>query len=362
MFRALRVFRAVLLANAIALNLWRRDNFEYPLWGVAVLVVMSVWTGYAGWAYCSSRRRVAPLLIADLAVAIVLMLSSLLIKGEELRATIPGFWVAGALCAWGVHWRWKGGLIAAGLISSADLIVRNELTQSVYGNIFLLMIGGPILGYLCESIQRMASERDRAERAAAVATERARLARAAHDGVLQVLTLVQRQGTELGGQGAELARLAGEQETALRSLIRQQDSLVQASTSTTLDLTSAIEQCGVGRLLNVSVVTPGTPVQLPVAVAHDLLATIGACLDNVASHVGATASVWVLLEDLSDAVVVSVRDEGTGIGKDRLQQAVAEGRLGVVESIRGRIHDRGGQAELSTGEHGTEWELRVPKP
>ena len=58
----------------------------------------------------------------------------------------------------------------------------------------------------------MAAERDRAERAAAAAAERARLARVVHDGVLQVLALVQRRGAELGGDAAELGRLAGEQE------------------------------------------------------------------------------------------------------------------------------------------------------
>ena len=48
----------------------------------------------------------------------------------------------------------------------------------------------------------MAVERDQALRAAAVAQERARLARAVHDGVLQVLALVQRRGGELGGDSA----------------------------------------------------------------------------------------------------------------------------------------------------------------
>ena len=46
----------------------------------------------------------------------------------------------------------------------------------------------------------------------AATRERERLARGIHDSVLQVLALVRRRGEELGGEAAELGRLAGEQE------------------------------------------------------------------------------------------------------------------------------------------------------
>ena len=43
----------------------------------------------------------------------------------------------------------------------------------------------------------------------------------------------------------------------------------------------------------------------------------------------------MLLEAFADRVEVSVRDEGPGIPEGRLEEAAAEGRLGVSESIRG---------------------------
>ena len=52
---------------------------------------------------------------------------------------------------------------------------------------------------------------------------------------------------------------------------------------------------------------------------------------------------------------------GTGIPDGRLAEAERDGRLGIVGSIRGRILDLGGTAELSTGRTGTEWELIVPR-
>lgn len=110
-----------------------------------------------------------------------------------------------------------------------------------------------------------------------------------------------------------------------------------------------------------SVATPGDPVPVAAHPAAELVAAVGACLDNVARHVGDDASAWVLLEALPDRVVVSVRDEGPGIAPGRLAEAAAEGRLGVAASVRERLAELGGQARLETGAHGTEWELELPR-
>ena len=107
---------------------------------------------------------------------------------------------------------------------------------------------------------------------------------------------------------------------------------------------------------------PGTPVLLAARTVDELVAAVSACLDNVLLHVGRSARAWVLLEAFPDRVVVSVRDDGPGIPAGRLEAARVDGRLGVVDSIRGRITDLGGTAELATGSFGTEWELTVPRP
>ena len=84
-----------------------------------------------------------------------------------------------------------------------------------------------------------------------------------------------------------------------------------------------------------------------------LVAVVAACLDNVARHVGEGAPAWVLLEAFADRVEVSVRDEGAGISDGRLAEAVAQGRLGISESIRGRIADLGGMPPGLTPDGGT---------
>ncbi len=128
--------------------------------------------------------------------------------------------------------------------------------------------------------------------------------------------------------------------------------------SGTADLAQALRALGSAHV-NVSV--PGTLVEMPALVVDEIVAAVQACLDNVARHVGEDAPAWVLLEDLGEQIVVTVRDEGPGIPEGRLAEAESQGRLGVTQSIRGRIADHGGVATLVTAPgQGTEWELTIP--
>jgi signal transduction histidine kinase len=111
----------------------------------------------------------------------------------------------------------------------------------------------------------------------------------------------------------------------------------------------------------VTVSVPGSPVVMSAGAVHEVVAVVNTCLENVRTHVGEDAAAWVALEDRGDRVVVSVRDNGPGISPGRLELARAEGRLGVSESIQGRVSDLGGTADLVTGPgQGTEWEISLP--
>jgi signal transduction histidine kinase len=354
--RALAVLRGFLLLNAVVLSLIRADTVDRPMALAGCVAVMVLWTAFATWAYADRARRTPVLLGSDLAVAVALLLVTPYVTGDD-GASVPGYWVIGALVAWAVHWRMPGGLVAGIALAAADL-ARQEIDPGDYGNAFLLLMGGTAVGYVVASLQEMATDRDAAQHEAAVASERARLALVVHDGVLQVLALVQRRGRELGGEAAELARLAGEQEEALRVLVSTQDR--EPAVAGQVDV--AAELARLGSRPGVTVSTPGFPVPLTATAGRELVAAVAACLDNVDRHVGAGAPAWVLLESFPDRVEVSVRDEGSGIAPGRLEQAADEGRLGVTESIRGRITDLGGVATLHTGPDGTEWEMVVPRP
>jgi signal transduction histidine kinase len=112
----------------------------------------------------------------------------------------------------------------------------------------------------------------------------------------------------------------------------------------------------------VSIAAPAAAVRLPARTAGELTAAVSAALDNVVAHCPGGSKAWVLVEDEPGEVTVSVRDDGPGIAPDRLDQAAAQGRLGVAQSIRGRVADLGGTVRITTGpRQGTEIEMRVPR-
>ena len=358
MFRALAVLRFVVLVNTVVIYAWRYHGYDHPLVGALVMAVLVAWTLFAMWAYDAPRRRRPWLLVPDLVVAVVAIALTAYVKGVGWNATLPGFWVMGVVLAWAILWRWAGGLAAAVVVCVADLSVRADFNQKAYGNIFLLILGGAIVGFLSGLLQDMAAQRDRAERAAAAAEERQRLARVVHDGVLQALALVQRRAPELGPGGAELGQLAGEQEVRLRGLVQQdsRDLLAPLGNLDLVQLLAALQSA------QVHVAVPGTPATLPAETATEVVAAVESCLSNVRHHVGRDAEAWVLLEELGDRWVVSVRDDGPGIPAGRLEASASEGRLGVRQSIVGRMQDLGGTATVhSAPGQGTEWELEIPR-
>jgi signal transduction histidine kinase len=183
------------------------------------------------------------------------------------------------------------------------------------------------------------------------------LARTIHDGVLQVLARMRQRGAELGGEAAELALLAGTQEVALRALVTAGPP--ESTEDGTDDLSPRLQLLATDR---VQVSVPATPVPLPATVVPELVSLVREALHNVERHAGREARAWVLVEDVGDAVLVSVRDDGAGIPAGRIEAAEAEGRLGIARSIRGRVSELGGTIALDTApDAGTEWEVRVPR-
>ncbi|MGX1130095.1 signal transduction histidine kinase [Streptomyces glaucescens] len=381
LWRALAAYRVLTMMYAIGLFAAAYDEFARPWIAVAFYAFLAVWTlatlpKVASEAGCTRR-----FLAVDLTIAVGGILLTLVADDHDRilggGPTLPSIWTAGSVLAFAIKGGWRWAAFASTAVAVANLIERGAPARDTVHNVILVWVASIAIGYVVEVAR--ASERTlaRALEIEAATRERERLARDIHDSVLQVLAMVKRRGAALGGEAAELGRLAGEQEVALRTLVSggmvpvsrvsedaAQGAVVRAVEEPDdgdgpVDLRGLLMPYAGAR---VSVAEPGAPVTLPADAARELAAAVGAALDNVERHAGAQARAWILIEDEPGEVIVSVRDDGPGIPEGRLAQAEGEGRMGVALSIRGRLRDLGGSAELfSTPGQGTEVELRVPK-
>jgi signal transduction histidine kinase len=360
LWRALVVFRVLTWAFA-CFGVWTRwDGIVRPSGAVLQMAVMGVWTLISSIGY-SRRwgRRNTRLAFVDLGVTVGCMYATLwaqpLLDIRAGASVLTSVWAAGPVLALAISRGRDGGLLGAATISLALLSLRGvDNASKILSNVQLLLVAGLVVGYAATTM-RQAGKRLREAIAAESATaERLRLSRSIHDGVLQVLAQVQRRGTAIGGEAVELARMAAEQEVALRSLMTSRPAVTDGDR---LDL------CGLLLPLattTVDVVVPAAQVLLPAPTAGELVAAVKEALSNVSKHAGPDARAWVVVEDLDTEVVVSVRDDGVGTTPTRLEQAREEGHLGVSQSIRGRIADLGGTVTVRTAPgEGTEWELKV---
>jgi signal transduction histidine kinase len=359
LWRALAVFRLAALGYAAVLIVRNFQHYAHPVASWVVLAVMAGWTAVTIYGYARPRWRGWLLLIADLVITTACLTASPWVLGLEGRrqgtATLTVAWVAGPVLAWAVSGGRRRGAVAAILVGAADIYVRGPVQQSTLDGTVLLLLAGIAVGHVARLAVETEGRLQRAVELEAATRERERLARGIHDSVLQVLALVQRRGTELGGEAAELGRLAGEQERALRALVSTTGA---AGGDGPVDLRTLLNGYASD---SVSIAAPAHPVPMKGATARELAAAVGAALANVARHCGPAARAWVLVEVDGDAVTVSVRDEGPGIPAGRLDEAAADGRLGVAQSIRGRVSDLGGTVAITSAPgQGTEVELRVP--
>ncbi|GLX01526.1 DUF5931 domain-containing protein [Microtetraspora sp. NBRC 16547] len=359
-WRAIAVYRVASLAYA-ALLLASAGGYQRPILGWLILGVMALWTAGATFAYRIARGRA--LLLIDLLVTMGCLLASPYAQGPEAGPAgvmpVTATWIGGPVLAWAVHGGRRAGIVAAVALSAADLWVRGlrgfDLFVPINGSV-LLILAGAVVGHVARLTKRAEERMQRAVEMEAAGRERERLARGIHDSVLQVLALVQRRGLEIGGEAAELGRLAGEQEAALRELIRAEPSTAENAGLT--DVGTLLRRFG---STTVTVSTPATPLLLPAGPAGEVAAAVGAALDNVRRHCGEGARAWVLAEGDGESVTVTVRDDGPGIPDGRLAEAEADGRLGVAQSIRGRIATLGGTVAVgSVPGQGTEVEMTVP--
>ncbi|MET8173033.1 PspC domain-containing protein [Streptomyces clavifer] len=252
--------------------------------------------------------------------------------------------------------RGLAGVALVGLGLAVFMVVRgsaaqlgNVLTAAIAVLTGIALLAGP---YLVRMTQDLSEERLMRIRA----QERAEVAAHVHDSVLHTLTLIQRSADD----GGEVRRLARAQERELRNWLYNPEGTGKDEDDEPTTLAEAVKRAA-------AEVEDKHGVPLEVVVVGDcpldekLAAQMQAAREamvNAAKYGGEGGAVQVFAEVEGRTVFVSVRDRGPGFDLD----AVPDDRMGVRESIIGRMQRNGGTARLrSVPGGGTEVELEMER-
>ncbi len=179
--------------------------------------------------------------------------------------------------------------------------------------------------------------------------ERAELAAHVHDSVLQTLTLIQRNADD----PRAVVQLARVEERALRSWLYRPENADPTRFRAGLEAAAAEVEELHGGTVDVVVVGDG-PVDEGLAA---LLQAAREAMVNAAKYAVGTGPVSVYAELEPTQASVFVRDRGPGFDV----AAIPADRLGVRQSIIGRMERHGGRAEVRT-EPGAGAEIRLILP
>ncbi|MFD4138754.1 PspC domain-containing protein [Streptomyces sp. NBC_00390] len=248
------------------------------------------------------------------------------------------------------------GVALVGMGLTVFMVVRgsaaqlgNVLTASIAVIAGVALLAGPWLVRMTQDLSEERTMRIRAQ-------ERAEVAAHVHDSVLHTLTLIQRNADDPG----EVRRLARAQERELRNWLYNPEGTGKDEDEEPGTLADAVKKAA-------AEVEDKHGVPLEVVVVGDcpLDDKLGAQMQaareamvNAAKYGGEGGAVQVYAEVEGRTVFVSVRDRGPGFDLD----AVPEDRMGVRESIIGRMQRNGGTARLrSVPGGGTEVELEMER-
>ncbi|MFJ1703079.1 PspC domain-containing protein [Kitasatospora sp. NPDC088346] len=252
----------------------------------------------------------------------------------------------------GAYTRVVGGvlLVVAGIIAFLVLQGSGSTLGSVIEASIAVLAGVLVLvgPYALRLWQDLGAERTARIRA----QERAEIAAHVHDSVLHTLTLIQRNADD----AKEVLRLARAQERELRLWLYRPEAAAEAAPDTLAERVRQVVAEVEDR--------HGVPVELVCVgdcpMDERISAQIQAAREAMvnAAKYGGGGPVQVYAEVEGRTVSVFVRDHGPGFDPD----AVPEDRMGVRESIIGRMRRNGGTARVRPApDGGTEVELEMER-
>ena len=277
----------------------------------------------------ADSQLIIPLLLGLAGIALAWM--NLSPNGTQLLSMLGG--IALIFIGWAVY---VSNVTYAGWGTSPRRIMLS-------GFIMIACIVLAVMPWANAMLQRLSREQALKERE----EERADMTAHLHDGVLQTLALIQLHSED----PSTVFTLARGQERELREWLYQERSTSDRSVSAGLKQIAAEVEDEHGK--PIEVVTVGDA--HPSAQTDALLDATRQALVNAVTHGSEPISLYCEATDTT--VEVFVRDHGEGFDID----AIPPDRLGIRESIIGRIKRRGGTVEIvSRAGWGTEVRMHMP--
>ncbi|WP_297080863.1 sensor histidine kinase [uncultured Demequina sp.] len=305
----------LIVAGVMAVDRW--GTGELAPWVIPLVVFLAalglVWSPLDG-AFGQDARR--------------LDVSGMLRRDAWLRLLV-GLALGVAALWWFAAWEFTDNAVARAIITPAVVVVG---------------IGLLLSPWWLRLIRQVSVEREERIRE----HERAEIAAHLHDSVLQTLTMIRARASDPD----VVARLARAQERDLRTYLYQDSRSPDESVATALaDAVGEVEDVHGVAVDIVSVGDAPTDEALWAAVQATREA-----VSNAARHGEQPISVYAELT--ADGYEVFVRDSGPGFDPDE----VPEDRLGIRQSIVGRVGRHGGTAEVRSARGDrTEVTIRMPR-
>ena len=283
-----------------------------------------------------------PLLAAGVGLVILWRQGDDAQRARWRAATRGARWLAIARAAIGIVLVIGGG-VAFGISRAGGLTgAAPGLLAGVAVAVGLVLVTAP---WWLQLVRELGAERSARIRE----QERAEIAAHVHDSVLHTLTLIQRNIDD----PREVACLARAQERELRTWLYRPAADPATTVSAALEAAAAEVEDDHGVAVEV-VVVGEAPLEDPL---RALLQAAREALVNAAKYAG-DHPISLYAEVEPSQLTVFVRDRGPGFDPD----AVPQDRLGVRQSIIGRMARHGGLATVrSSLEDGTEVQLEMPR-
>ncbi|ASU85024.1 two-component sensor histidine kinase [Nocardiopsis gilva YIM 90087] len=379
-----------LLLTGVALLFLPRERIDVDILLIVCAFALLTWLAARYWNRLTPQLSQLPLLAAGDAFVAAVVLAVDGPDGPFFMATVLTTSIAGVLFSW-------RGLMAIAfcqvIFYYAALLSYTGLNGSMPANItFQVLLVHPLLypiaGYVGSRLRAIFEElaaeqaaRQLAERSAAAAEERARLARDMHDSVAKTL-----QGTAMAAQAlplwvardpqrasSEASRIAKATELAVaeaRELIsdlRTNRPDADIATQIADIATDWANRSGIPVRVSLPNTSQGSSIKLMVIAAQEMVAILQEALTNIERHSKAS-TVKVALEAVDGHAVLRVIDDGTGFGPvswDSRTQASQElpepiGHYGLVGMHERAAHANGSLSITSASGKGTTIGVRMP--